>query len=445
MSSFVRLVESEQKRPSWILCRRLSEGIADSLFLHKFELDSSVPKPAFSRALPHRSEAQTVKIPASFYIKKTLPTTSYSYQLKDEDSLARELAKKFAEFVPSTDCFMELEDTKIRPFDPNVFTEKLNFFVLNGETLDHLNEQPREFDCRHCYVIEWRYRVEKAVRKLNHEEAKKHDTGRERGVYFYWLGQLSTVKEQSFCALALRNKNRERLENIRLEQGREHPLFISLLGSNKFIVSGTSTNTFLFCSYNQDNSLVSMVETRGQTGRSQTATAKIIDGQLLCQRGEDCPQNLWENAQQLAIKLAFDRQLQLKCSETMEFDCFRPHSWSSPPRFYRIYEMEGDVLFKLYSQFTFPARQSDLNDDGCTLIENGDSLYIWSGSTVSTFALKVAKHFWSSERKKEQDALVVYKGNEPLDLMALFCEWKEDVEVRIFDCVDLSTNLGSVT
>lgn len=81
--------------------------------------------------------------------------------MKDEDALARELAAKFAQSSQSKDYFLELEDTRIYPFDPNVFTERLNFFVLNGESLDILDKQPTEFDCRKCYVVEWRYRVER--------------------------------------------------------------------------------------------------------------------------------------------------------------------------------------------------------------------------------------------------------------------------------------------
>jgi hypothetical protein len=83
-------------------------------------------------------------------------------QLKDEDTLAQELASKFAQFKPSNEGFMELEDTQIKPFDSNVHTEQLNFFVLSGETLDALEEQPNELDCHKCYVVEWRYRIEKS-------------------------------------------------------------------------------------------------------------------------------------------------------------------------------------------------------------------------------------------------------------------------------------------
>jgi len=348
--------------------------------------------------------------------------------LKDENVLAEELASKFANSSPSKQCTLELEDMEIRPFDPNVFTEHLNFYVLSGESLEALEEQPKEFDCHKCYVVEWRYRVERGgVRKLNQSEAKKHDTGRERGVYFYWLGQSSTVKEQSFCALALRNKDRERLEHIRLEQGHEHPVFISLFDQNGFIVSGTQSNLFLIHSYGAEGNLLALMEMRGKSGRSQTAMVKIVDNKLECQKGEFCPQKVWENSKLLAQKLANIRQLTFNCSESLEFDHLTPFSWSNSPRFYRIYELEGDELLINRSHFTFPAHQSDLKD-GCFLVENDRFLWIWSEGVVRTFELKVANHFWTVDRKRDSDieAKVISKGGEPDEFLALFPEWKKD-------------------
>jgi hypothetical protein len=266
------------------------------------------------------------------------------------------------------------------------------------------------------------------VRKLNHEEAKKHDTGRVRGVYFYWLGQNSTVKEQSFCALALRNMDKERLEHLRIEQGHEHPLFISLFNDNGFIISGTDTQLFLFHSYGPDSKLLAMVEMRGHSGRSQTAMAQILDNKLICQRGEHCPQQVWENAQVLAEKLATIRQLTLECSDSSDIECLKPLSWKQSPRFYRIYELEGEELLQTRSHFTFPGHQTDFNDDGCILVENDDFLWLWSNGVTSTFALKVANKFWTEGRKMdaETNARVLCKGNEPSEFMALFPEWKSD-------------------
>lgn len=304
------------------------------------------------------------------------------------------------------------------------------------------------------------------IRKLNDDEAKKHDTGRERGVYFYWLGQCSTVKEQSFCgrpnlfraliivvvllALALRNKDRERLEHIRTEQGREHPLFISLFTDKGFIVSGTDTETFLFHSYGSEGNLLSMVELRDHAkGRGQTAVAKIVGDQLKCQRGKYCPEGVWKNAQRLAETMAGIRNLRLTCSETVEFDSMEPLSWKESPRFYRIYELEGEELLTNRAHFTFPAHQSDL-DDGFILVENDNFLWLWSEGVVSTFALKVANNFWTLERKMNKNATVICKGSEPTEFMALFSEWKEDTEASylrrnniLFDTTTIVSMLNS--
>lgn len=162
MNQFINANQEDQKRPLWILCRRLSEGIADSLFRHKFALNAPPPKPSGIHLKTTENHSQIGKLSTNFPTNLRLkPTVAKTHQLKDEDVLARELATKFAQSTPTKDYFLELEDTQIRPFDPNVFTEQLNFFVLNGEKLERLEEQPEEFDCRKCYVIEWRYRVER--------------------------------------------------------------------------------------------------------------------------------------------------------------------------------------------------------------------------------------------------------------------------------------------
>jgi hypothetical protein len=182
-----------------------------------------------------------------------------------------------------------------------------------------------------------------------------------------------------------------------------------------------------------------MVEMRSRCGRTQTAMAQIVNNELHCQRGKFCTQRLWENAQQLASKLANIRQLQLKCSETMDFDCLQPQSWTQSPRFYRIYELEGEVLLTNRAHFTFPAHQSDLAD-GCTLIENDESLWLWSENVISTFALKVANNFWTKERNHDANvnATAICKGNEPPQFMALFPEWEDKVdEVNIISLYHL--------
>jgi hypothetical protein len=158
MSQFIGARQEE--RSSWILVRRLSEGIADSLFRHKFALNSAPPKPSGIHL--RTVQNQTSKLPSNLCTNLRLKSgATKNHQLKDENVLARELAAKFSQSTLSSDHYLELEDTQIRPFDPNVYTEQLNFFVLNGESLERLDDQPKEFDCRGCYVVEWRYRVER--------------------------------------------------------------------------------------------------------------------------------------------------------------------------------------------------------------------------------------------------------------------------------------------
>lgn len=64
-----------------------------------------------------------------------------------------------------------------------------------------------------------------------------HETGRQRVVFFYWLGARSSIKDQSRCALALRDYDKERHEHVRVEQGQEPAILLNLF-DGKMIVSG---------------------------------------------------------------------------------------------------------------------------------------------------------------------------------------------------------------
>ncbi|KAI6203319.1 hypothetical protein M3Y94_00542500 [Aphelenchoides besseyi] len=439
------LVQSQ--RPSWILCRRLAEGIADSLFRHKFPAESPAKKTQFAlKSTNFQSTNNRVNV--SIPLRRVTNLQS-SIQPKDEDETARKLARQLAECEPEDD-FLELEGVELRPHDSTVFTEHLGFMVLNGDELVRLEEQPVEFNAQKCYVIEWQYRVERpGVGRLKDTPAKQqqHDTGREREVFFYWLGSKSTIIERSRCALALRNMDKKRLKHIRMEQGNEYPFFISLF-KDGFIVSDSGVSSYLIRSYGGNGDVLAAMETPMTYGKNRTAWMKIDGNELQVNQGTHCPSTIWTNAQLLAEQFASAKQLTLKCNAQSEDQSTAP---TSALRFYRIFGLDGEEMFAKRNRvhFTFPAEQKDLTD--CVLIENGDCLWIWSERAIGKFALKTSFEFWFKQRGKTDGAIVVSADNEPDEFKSLFPEWtnpkEEDVRSGIKPTIltDLFTEQTSAT
>ena len=57
---------------------------------------------------------------------------------------------------------------------------------------------------------------------------RDHDTGRQRGAIFYWLGSETTHKQQGLCALAVRDSDPDRYPHIRVPQFEEPTLFMGI-------------------------------------------------------------------------------------------------------------------------------------------------------------------------------------------------------------------------
>lgn len=81
------------------------------------------------------------------------------------------------------------------------------------------------------------------IRKLDGTPGRDHETGRQRVAFFYWLGKNTTKKEQGLCALALRNRDKDRHEHIRIEQGSEPPMLVGLFAGKLLISSKNEENS----------------------------------------------------------------------------------------------------------------------------------------------------------------------------------------------------------
>uniref|UniRef100_A0A914DCA5 Gelsolin n=1 Tax=Acrobeloides nanus TaxID=290746 RepID=A0A914DCA5_9BILA len=265
---------------------------------------------------------------------------------------------------------MILEETELRSSDKNVFTEGLRYYKLVGEALEDIDELYEFFD-RDCYVIEWKYRVERiGIRKLDGTPGRDHETGRQRVAFFYWLGRNTTKKEQGLCALALRNRDKNRHVHIRIEQGSEPPLLVSLF-SGKFIIStAENVNTsgrrlYLVRGSSQDLCLAEELIDQPIELREQAAYITLHNKSVQIWRGALCSKDILNGARRIADHMARLRSSKVDVVQMdlmQSYTCLKPYKWTRAPRIFRIYETEGDEVQSVHwnkkANFTF--QQDDL-------------------------------------------------------------------------------------
>uniref|UniRef100_A0A915DNG0 Gelsolin-like domain-containing protein n=1 Tax=Ditylenchus dipsaci TaxID=166011 RepID=A0A915DNG0_9BILA len=346
--------------------------------------------------------------------------------------MAIQLAGSFPTSKPPPTNILHLEGLDLRHTDENLFTEELLFYQLHGEQLTRLSTL-EELDDQSCYVLEWNYRVEReGVRKLNGRRiSSNHETGRQRQVFFYWLGSRSSIKDQSKCALSLRDHDKARQEHIRVEQGLEPAIFLSLL-EGKMVVKGADTGWFLVIG-GQDLLTYSAEELYMPVEfRTQSAYIQVLKDQqqIVMWKGEDCPERVLEASKRFAIKMA----------GLSNFPLLKPREWSMYPRFIRIYGNEGHELSsaRCCEAINFCFRQSDLRD--CMLVDQGNHLWIWAESTsgpVTTFALRVAHYYWKKKTSKKTQLLSLARELSRMTLRRCslhgkspLCRW--DVMTQVF-------------
>ncbi|KAI1728357.1 villin headpiece domain-containing protein [Ditylenchus destructor] len=405
------------KRPEWIVFRKFTEGIVDCLFRHKFPEWQSICTP--TRPIPKSrpwsmpicrlaKENRSSRTHRSTAMRCLSTGAEEALSLKDEHEVAEELATTLINDATKQDQFplpLQLEGVELRHTDDNVFTEGVEYFGLLGDSLCKLNDL-NELDDQNCYVIKWHYRIErKGVRRLvSTPVTPHHETGRQRVVFFYWLGARSSIKDQSRCALALRDYDKERHEHVRVEQGQEPAILLNLF-DGKMIVSGASSGWFLVTGC-ADNRLANARELHQPLGfRTQTTYIHVSSKEVTLWKGMDCSDYAIQCGQKIATHLSLIRKLPFvnpsmpKLMDEQDPKPLRAKNWIQAPRLTRIYATEGYVLTSLryHPEANFCFRQSDLR--------------------VANFLI--------AKKGIHTEATVICQGREPDEFKALFPDWIE--------------------
>lgn len=99
-------------------------------------------------------------------------------------------------------------------------------------------DENRHFYDSDTYIICWKFRVTVTGRELSGKPSKHLQIGRDRCVYFLWLGENATTNEKGIAALLTIELDSENARQIRILQGAEPPVFLQLFSGKMTIHSG---------------------------------------------------------------------------------------------------------------------------------------------------------------------------------------------------------------
>ncbi|MFH4974672.1 hypothetical protein AB6A40_001381 [Gnathostoma spinigerum] len=402
-----------ENRPNWCINTRLTHGLETCLFRSKFVDWKNVQK-GISSPFSLRNSKQSPNAPPQH---SNIPLT-----------IGSSLKASSPEQLP-----LVLEDTPLDRNANNIFTEGLEFFELQSEgqlqPLDALDLLLMD----RCYVIKWRYRVERPGIRTFAGGKRSHEFGRPRTVFFYWLGSQTTKKQQGLCAMALRNLDKDRYPHVRVLQGQEHPIFLQLF-QGEMIVAGTLSNIFLVFG----SSILSEYRTEELSApvifRSQ-GVYLLVNDRITLWYGRLTKTQTRQAAKTLANKLRTIRHPHFTSvsSSTEVIEMYDPEvpprmtvlhndEWRKAPRMIRLFgeEAEEEICVQWDSESSFSFRQEILR--GTMLVDQGSRLWIWSDNFPTNLHLRIARAYWDG---RSGSKTVIYRAHEPSAFKALFPEWTD--------------------
>ncbi|CAG9539227.1 unnamed protein product [Cercopithifilaria johnstoni] len=404
-------------RPAWCLLIKLTQGLSDSLFQHKF----------------HDWQFHDITLNTYNSSVYCTPSVSPASVLREEEeayNLGRNLASRSVE-----EPVLILEGRKLYRNSKNVFTENIRYFILEGEkTLNEMDELWILKDNR-CYIIKWEYRIERiGIRKLDGTEREK-ETGRQRVAYFYWLGKKTTKTEQGLCALALRDYDEAHFPHERIAQGQESPLFLQLF-QGSLIICGCGSGVFLV----YGSSIASEARMEEQTlpviYRAHAVYIVLNDRKITILEGIESNESSKMAAMNFAKKIkthysVFEQFISepiidhCYLTRTEDYPIIEADHWIKPPRLFRLFDKDCEELLSTNCDPSLPFsfQQSSFRDT--IMVDQDSRLWLWSDKTVSTFALHVANAYWSN---RSGPKTVICKTQEPDSFKALFATWDDFVD-----------------
>eukprot|EP00080_Pristionchus_pacificus_P007320 PDM67340.1 viln-1 [Pristionchus pacificus] len=324
-----------------------------------------------------------------------------------------------------------VEDVALDGTNGNVITERKDLWILNGDGLLRIEEKEEDrlvaFKRDGCYVVRWQYRIATRVGRLVKGESEgQRETGRQRIAFFYWLGRKSGVKERGMCALRLSEMDKSKSPHIRMEEGNETGIFLSLF-KGLFTVIESDINgdrLFLVLWKSHGRSSFSQIDVSSPL-RSQGTYIRKKEGKCVVLAGIHSNINDVRAALDSWDGSSKEMEYMVEGDDTtIEWIDPHPHNDAIKFTMYRILATESDIVQPCRPGTTFPYSQCAL--DTCILLDYGNKGWLWSEIPLSDTALNVANIM--KEKFKWTNVDLIEKGSEPKRFKALFPLWDDYVE-----------------
>lgn len=199
-------------RPEWALFAKLTQHRETILFKEKF-----LDWPDFSRIIK---------------VKESEKPTESSIEINPCN------AEEMLKYQPHTPVIevdgnrhFQIETLSIKMW--SIFTD--TFEEVKNDDIGNF------YDCD-TYILRWQFRVTVTGRDLSGKPSKHAVVGRERCLYFFWLGQHSSVNEKGVAALLTVQLDSENTKQIRITQGLEPPVFYQIFEGKMCIHKGKRDN-----------------------------------------------------------------------------------------------------------------------------------------------------------------------------------------------------------
>ncbi|KAK9738386.1 Gelsolin repeat [Popillia japonica] len=201
-----------EERPEWALLAKLTQHRETILFREKF-----LDWPDYSRVIKVKQNVEKAETSSDINPCDAIKMMRTEQSEPDFQIDGTHLGRGNCYFDEESRRQYEISTLEVKCWNilENTYEE------LGDDSLGHFYDSE-------TYVIRWQFRVTSTGRELSGKPSKYNQTGRDRCLYFCWLGSQATINEKGAAALLTVELDNENARQIRVPQGLEQPVFFRL-------------------------------------------------------------------------------------------------------------------------------------------------------------------------------------------------------------------------
>nr|XP_022920329.1 supervillin isoform X1 [Onthophagus taurus] len=215
-----------EERPDWALFAKITQHRETILFREKF-----LDWPDYSRVIQVKTNEKTENGSTPMSINPCNVKSMLEDNRSEPDFVADNTHLGRGHFYNDEENRRQYTITSL-----NVKTWRIlenTYEDINEDMVGHFYDEE-------SYVIRWQYRVTSGGRELSGKPSKHNLTGRDRCIYFCWLGSKASINEKGAAALLTCELDSENARQIRVTQGAEPTVFIRLFNGTMVTHRGKS-------------------------------------------------------------------------------------------------------------------------------------------------------------------------------------------------------------